>query len=123
MPLQGCSRNIWWLVSDLGKEANLSKLASEDLPEEIPDLVAEILAKAVEQRQRANSVSASRSEKGSRLPCARAQVITSPRAAIAGQRPVACRFEELPSTAILVPKRLVRGACNPTLAWSRPDQQ
>jgi hypothetical protein len=48
-------RNIWWLMlyaSDLGKEAAPSLLAAEDLPEEIPDLVAEILARAVEQRQR-----------------------------------------------------------------------
>ena len=39
-------------ASDLGKDAQPSNLASEDLPEEIPDLVAEILVKAVEQRQR-----------------------------------------------------------------------
>ncbi len=39
-------------ASDLGKAAAPALLAVEDLPEEIPDLVAEILARAVEQRQR-----------------------------------------------------------------------
>mgnify|MGYP003339317874 CR=1 FL=1 len=48
-------RNIWWLMlyaSDLGSAANSAKLAAEDLPEEIPDLVAKILALAVEQHKR-----------------------------------------------------------------------
>ena len=48
-------RNIWWLmlyVTDLGPAENPAKLAAEDLPDEIPDLVAAILARAVEQRQR-----------------------------------------------------------------------
>ncbi|MFM7311590.1 MAG: hypothetical protein ACKO0M_00190 [Cyanobium sp.] len=48
-------RNIWWLMlyaSDLGRNSALAQLAAEDLPEEIPDLVAEILTRAVEQRQR-----------------------------------------------------------------------
>jgi len=38
--------NIWWLMlyaSDLGKSATLSNLAAEALPDDIPDLVAEIL--------------------------------------------------------------------------------
>jgi 5-methylcytosine-specific restriction enzyme subunit McrC len=46
-------RNIWWLMlyaSDLGKSSNPAQLAAEDLPEDVPDLVAEILARAVEQR-------------------------------------------------------------------------
>ena len=36
-------RNIWWLMlyaSDLGKEATPSNLAAEDLPDDIPYLVA-----------------------------------------------------------------------------------
>ncbi len=48
-------RNIWWLMlyaSDLGKSTDQAQLAAEDLPEEIPDLVVEILARSVEQRQR-----------------------------------------------------------------------
>ena len=39
-------------ASDLGKSTDPALLAAENLPEEIPDLVAEILARAVEQRQR-----------------------------------------------------------------------
>ena len=41
-------KNIWWLMlyaSDLGEPKNNSLLSSEDLPEDIPDLIGEILSK------------------------------------------------------------------------------
>ena len=40
-------RNIWWLMlyaSDLGKNLDRSLLGSEELPEEIPELIGEILS-------------------------------------------------------------------------------
>ena len=46
-------RNIWWLMlyaSDLGDAQNKSLKGKEDLPEEIPDLIAKILIKTVEKR-------------------------------------------------------------------------
>ena len=92
-------RNIWWLMlyaSDLGKEANLSKLASEDLPEEIPDLVAEILAKAVEQRQRRQlSTGFLRKEAVVSRVRGRIDHLTTSRQQLLARGQVACRFEEL----------------------------
>lgn len=92
-------RNIWWLMlyaSDLGKEATPSNLAAEDLPDDIPDLVAEILAKAVEQRQRRQLTTAflPREAVLTRVRGRIDHLITSRRQLLAkGQ--VACRFEEL----------------------------
>ena len=92
-------RNIWWLMlyaSDLGKEATPSNLATEDLPDDIPDLVAEILAKAVEQRQRRQLTTAflPREAVLTRVRGRIDHLITARRQLLAkGQ--VACRFEEL----------------------------
>lgn len=43
-------RNLWLLMfyaSDLFRELNHNKISVEDSPDDIPDLVAEILARAV----------------------------------------------------------------------------
>ena len=48
-------QNIWWMMlyaSDLGEAKNKSLLSIEDLPEDIPDLIGEILSKTVENRLR-----------------------------------------------------------------------
>ena len=48
-------QNIWWMMlyaSDLGEPKNKSLLSIEDLPEDIPDLIGEILSKTVENRLR-----------------------------------------------------------------------
>jgi 5-methylcytosine-specific restriction enzyme subunit McrC len=83
-------------ASDLGSSANPAKLGVEDLPEEIPDLVAEILASAVEVRQR-RQLSTSFLPREAVLSRVRGRIdhlITSRRQLLAkGQ--VACRFEEL----------------------------
>lgn len=83
-------------ASDLGTSANPAKLGSEDLPEEIPDLVAEILARAVEVRQR-RQLTTSFLPREAVLNRVRGRIdhlITSRRQLLAkGQ--VACRFEEL----------------------------
>lgn len=46
-------RNLWFLMlyaSDLFREQNRRKVAIEEVPDEIPDLVAEILCRRVEDR-------------------------------------------------------------------------
>ena len=92
-------RNIWWLMlyaSDLGKAANPAKLASEDLPDDIPDLVAEILARAVEQRQR-RQLSTSFLPREAVLTRVRGRIdhLTTSRRQLLAKGQVACRFEEL----------------------------
>ena len=92
-------RNIWWLMlyaSDLGKDAQPSNRASEDLPEEIPDLVAEILVKAVEQRQRRQlSTSFLRKEAVVSRVRGRIDHLKTSRRQLLARGQVACRFEEL----------------------------
>lgn len=92
-------RNIWWLMlyaSDLGPAANPAKLAAADLPEHIPDLVAEVLARAVEQRQRRQLSTAflSRQAVLSRVR-GRIDHLTTERHHLLAKGRVACRFEEL----------------------------
>jgi 5-methylcytosine-specific restriction enzyme subunit McrC len=92
-------RNIWWLMlyaSDLGKAAAPSLLATEDLPEEIPDLVAEILARSVEQRQRRQLSTAFRHREAvlSRVR-GRIDHLSTARRQLLAQGRIACRFEEL----------------------------
>jgi 5-methylcytosine-specific restriction enzyme subunit McrC len=92
-------RNIWWLMlyaADLGKEAAPSLLAAEDLPEDIPDLVAEILARAVEQRQRRQLSTAFR-QREAVLSRVRGRIdhLSTARRQLLAQGRIACRFEEL----------------------------
>lgn len=92
-------RNIWWLMlyaSDLGKAAAPALLAAEDLPEEIPDLVAEILARAVEQRQRRQLSTAFR-QREAVLSRVRGRIdhLGTARRQLLAQGRIACRFEEL----------------------------
>ena len=92
-------RNIWWLMlyaSDLGKSSDPAQLAAEDLPEEIPDLVAEILARAVEQRQRRQLSTAFR-QRQAVLSRVRGRIdhLSTSRRQLLAKGQVACRFEEL----------------------------
>ncbi len=92
-------RNIWWLMlyaSDLGKSSDPAMLAAEDLPEDIPDLVAEILARAVEQRQRRQLSTAFR-QREAVLTRVRGRIdhLTTSRRQLLAKGQVACRFEEL----------------------------
>ncbi|MFN5193257.1 MAG: 5-methylcytosine-specific restriction endonuclease system specificity protein McrC [Cyanobacteriota bacterium] len=92
-------RNIWWLMlyaSDLGRSTDPVQLAAEDLPEEIPDLAAEILARAVEQRQRRQLSTAFR-QREAVLTRVRGRIdhLTTSRRQLLAKGQVACRFEEL----------------------------
>jgi 5-methylcytosine-specific restriction enzyme subunit McrC len=92
-------RNIWWLMlyaSDLGKSTDPAQLAAEDLPEDIPDLVAEILARSVEQRQRRQLSTAFR-QREAVLSRVRGRIdhLTTSRRQLLSKGQVACRFEEL----------------------------
>ena len=92
-------RNIWWLMlyaSDLGPAANPAKLSTEDLPEHIPDLVAEVLARAVEERQR-RQLSTAFLPRQAVLSRVRGRIdhLTTHRRHLLAKGQVACRFEEL----------------------------
>ena len=59
-------RNLWLLMlyaSDLFRQHQRGKIAVEQNPDDIPDLVAEILAKIVERRVRRNLAFGYRCEK------------------------------------------------------------
>lgn len=83
-------------ASDLGKAANPAKLAAEDLPDDIPDLVAEILARAVEQRQR-RQLSTTFLPREAVLSRVRGRIdhLTTARRQLLAKGRVACCFEEL----------------------------
>jgi len=83
-------------ASDLGKSTDPAQLAAEDLPEEIPDLVAEILARSVEQRQRRQLSTAFR-QREDVLSRVRGRIdhLTTSRRQLLAKGQVACRFEEL----------------------------
>lgn len=83
-------------ASDLGKDANPAKLAAEDLPDDIPDLVAEILARAVEQRQR-RQLSTTFLPREAVLSRVRGRIdhLTTARRQLLAKGRVACCFEEL----------------------------
>jgi 5-methylcytosine-specific restriction enzyme subunit McrC len=92
-------RYIWWLMlyaSDLGKSTDPAQLAAEDLPEDIPDLVAEILARAVEERQRRQLSTAFR-QREAVLSRVRGRIdhLTTSRRQLLSKGQVACRFEDL----------------------------
>jgi 5-methylcytosine-specific restriction enzyme subunit McrC len=83
-------------ASDLGPAANPAKLATEDLPEHIPDLVAEVVARAVEQRQR-RQLSTAFLPRRAVLSRVRGRIdhLTTERHHLLAKGKVACRFEEL----------------------------
>lgn len=92
-------RNLWLLMlyaSDLFRARGLGNIGLEDSPEELPDLVAEILAHAVEQRQRRRLSPGYRSRQAvvNRVR-GRIDVLQTERHQLLARGLVACRFEEL----------------------------
>lgn len=92
-------RNLWLLMlyaSDLFRTRGIGKVGLEDSPDDLPDLVAEILAHAVEvrQRRRLNLGIRSRSAALNRVR-GRIDVLTTERHQLLDRGLVACRFDEL----------------------------
>lgn len=92
-------RNLWLLMlyaSDLFRTRGVGKVGLEDSPDELPDLVAEILARAVEQRQRRHLSQGYRAREAvlNRLR-GRIDVLTTERQQLLARGLVACRFDEL----------------------------
>ena len=105
-------RNLWLLMlyaSDLFRNRGIGKVGLKDSPDELPDLVAQILAHAVERRQRRrlNLGYRSRDAVLNRVR-GRIDVLTTQRHQLLDRGLVACRFEEL--TIDTLRNRFVRAA-------------
>lgn len=92
-------RNLWLLMlyaSDLFRQIGQKKTSVEDNPDGIPDLVAEILAYAVEERLHRN-LSLGFREREADLSRVRGRIdlLTTERRQLLARGKVACRFEEL----------------------------
>lgn len=92
-------RNLWLLMlyaSDLFRTRGPGNVGLEDNPEDLPDLVAEILAHAVEQRQRRRLSSgySARQAVVNRVR-GRIDVLATERHQLTARGLVACRFNEL----------------------------
>ena len=92
-------RNLWLLMlyaSDLFRMRGRDDLDCEDNPDELPDLVAEILAHAVEKRQRRQlSLGYRRRNAVITRVRGRIDVLTTARRQLLSRGRVACRFDEL----------------------------
>lgn len=105
-------RNLWLLMlyaSDLFRTPGIGKVGLEDNPDDLPDLVAEILARAVETRQRRHLSFGYRSRDAvlNRLR-GRIDVLTTERHQLLARGLVVCRFDEL--TVDTPRNRFVRAA-------------
>jgi len=92
-------RNLWLLMlyaSDLFRTCGIGQVGLEDNPDSLPDLVAEILAHAVEMRQRRH-LSLGYRPRNATLNRVRGRidVLTTERHQLLERGLVACRFEEL----------------------------
>jgi 5-methylcytosine-specific restriction enzyme subunit McrC len=105
-------RNLWLLMlyaSDLFRSRGIGMVGLEDSPDELPDLVAEILAHAVEQRQRRqlNRGYLAREAVLNRVR-GRVDLLKTERHQLLARGLVACRFDDL---SIDTPRnRFVRAA-------------
>jgi len=105
-------RNLWLLMlyaSDLFRMRGWARMAWEDRPDELPNLVAEILARAVEKRQRRQlSLGYRRRNAVINRVRGRIDVLKTARGHLLSRGRVACRFDEL--TMDTARNRFVRGA-------------
>lgn len=105
-------RNLWLLMlyaSDLFRSGGTKAVALEDNPDDLPDLVAELLAHAVEERQRRRLSLGYRARDAvlNRVR-GRIEVLRTERHQLLSRGLVACRFDEL---SIDTPRnRFVRAA-------------
>jgi 5-methylcytosine-specific restriction enzyme subunit McrC len=105
-------RNLWLLMlyaSELFRKLNRGKIAIEDNPDDIPDLVAEFLARSVERRLRRNLNFGYRT-KVAVLNRVRGHInlLSTERHQLLARGLVACRFEDL--TVNTPRNRFVRAA-------------
>ncbi len=105
-------RNLWLLMlyaSDLFRDLERAKIAVEDTPDEIPDLVAEMLCHQVERRIRRN-LSYGYQSREAVLGCVRGRIdlLSTERHRLLDRGKVACRFDEL--TIDTARNRYVRSA-------------
>lgn len=105
-------RNLWLLMlyaSDLFRSGGTGKVGLEDSPDDLPDLVAEILAHAVEVRQKRHLSFGYRSRDAvvNRVR-GRIDVLKTERHQLLSRGLVACRFDEL--TVDTPRNRFVRAA-------------
>lgn len=116
-------RNLWLLMlyaSDLFRAHGAGKVGLEDSPDDLPDLVAEILVDAVKTRQRRHLGFGYRSRNAvlNRVR-GRIDVLTTERHQLLARGLVACRFDEL---TIDTPRnRFVRAALETISRVVRPD--
>jgi len=92
-------RNLWLLMlyaSDLFRTRGIGNVGLEDSPDDLPDLVAEILAHAVERRQRRHLSQGYRAREAvlNRVR-GRIDVLKTERHQLLARGMVACRFDEL----------------------------
>ena len=105
-------RNLWLLMlyaSDLFRMRGRGRVAREDSPDELPNLVTEILTHAVEKRQRRQlSLGYRRRNAVINRVRGRIDVLKTARGHLLSRGRVACRFDEL--TIDTARNRFVRGA-------------
>lgn len=92
-------RNLWLLMlyaSDLFRLKGTDGIGLENAPDDIPDLIAEILARAVEERQR-RRLSLGYQTRAAALNRVRGRIdaLTTERHQLLARGLVACRFDEL----------------------------
>ena len=92
-------RNLWLLIlyaSDLFRTIGKNAVSLEENPDDLPDLVAEILARAVEERQRRHLSLGYRSREAplNRVR-GRIDALSTERRQLLARGLVACRFDEL----------------------------
>ena len=92
-------RNLWLLMlyaSDLFRDLEKAKVTVEDNPDDIPDLVAEILCRQVERRiQRNLSYGYQSREAVLGRVRGRIDLLTTERHRLLDRGKIACRFDEL----------------------------
>ena len=105
-------RNLWLLMlyaSDLYQSDGLGNVGVEESPDDLPDLIAEVLAGAAELRVRRRLTSGyRRCDRDLHRVRGRVDILASERRHLLARGMIACQFEEL---SVDTPRnRLVRGA-------------
>jgi 5-methylcytosine-specific restriction enzyme subunit McrC len=92
-------RNLWLLMlyaSDLFRTGSLGDVAIEEAPDDLPDLAAEFLLKAVDERQRRRLTTGLRAtEAVLHRVRGRIDLLATERGCLLDRGSVACRFDEL----------------------------